>query len=315
MIVIISQEQDVHAQAVLGHLRRSGADAWLLDLAKYPMQSSVALRYSNNGVSKAEYRGPDGLRRFEDCRAVWWRRPQPFGIDPAITDPEHSRFAFTECLETFAGLWRTLDAFWVNEPTRDEIAHKKTYQLRVAERVGLDIPDTLVTNDPAEARAFVDVHGVDKTVYKVFSATRRLWRETRILKREELAQLDLVQAAPVIFQEYIPGVDLRVTIVGDDIFPAAIDVSGGEYPVDFRMNMGQARITPTDLPDDVVAGLKELMSRLGLVYGAVDLRRTPDGRHVFLEVNPAGQWLFVEAKTRQPIAKALADLLASKDTT
>ena len=157
---------------------------------------------------------------------------EPFGIDPAITDPDQNRFAFSECLETFAGLWRTLDAFWINEPTRDEIAHKKTYQLRVAELVGLDIPDTLVTNDPEEAKGFVAQHGAGSTVYKVFSATRRLWRETRVLKEEELAQLDLVQTAPVIFQEYIAGTDLRVTVVGDEIFAAAIDVSTGDYPVD-----------------------------------------------------------------------------------
>ena len=78
------------------------------------------------------------------------------------------------------------------------------------------------------------------------------------------------------------------------------------------MYMEQAKITATELPDDVVEKLRQLMRRLGIVYGAVDFRRTADGRHVFLEVNPAGQWLFVEGKTRQPIARALADLLASK---
>ena len=79
----------------------------------------------------------------------------------------------------------------------------------------------------------------------------------------------------MIFQEYIPaGVDIRVTVVGTEVFPMAIEVSGTDYPVDFRMSLGQAGCCVTDLPTDVSAGLRRLMDRLGLAYGAVDF--SPD---------------------------------------
>ena len=63
------------------------------------------------------------------------------------------------------------------------------------------------------------------------------------------------------------------------------------------------------LPDAVTSALRAMMARLGLVYGAVDLRRRPDGEYVFLEINPAGQFLYIEFETGQPIAAAMATAL------
>ena len=160
----------------------------------------------------------------------------------------------------------------------------------------------------------MDARGYRDVICKAFSATEQQWRETRLVGDQELAVLDNVRYAPVIFQEYIPAdVDLRVTVVGDELFAAAIHSQESEYPVDFRMDMANTRIEAAELPRDIAERLLDLMGRLGLVYGAIDLRRTPDGRHVFLEVNPAGQWLFVEQATGQPIAAALARLLLAHD--
>jgi glutathione synthase/RimK-type ligase-like ATP-grasp enzyme len=115
----------------------------------------------------------------------------------------------------------------------------------------------------------------------------------------------------VIFQEYVPAVvDLRVTVVGDDIFAAGIHSQETRYRVDFRIDMNQASIEAHSLPGEVESCVRELIRRLGLVYGAIDMRLTPDGRYVFLEVNPAGQWLFIEGRTGQPITAAVARTLA-----
>ncbi len=211
-------------------------------------------------------------------------------------------------------MWHALEAFWVNDPGRDHVAHRKPYQLRVAQDAGLRIPHTLITNDPDEARRFVDARGYRDVIYKAFSATERDWRETRLLRPDELALLDNVRYAPVIFQEYVRAqYDVRVTVVGDELFAAAIHSQDTEYPVDFRMDMANARIEAVSLPDEVQDGLRDLMARLGLVYGAIDMRLTPDEKYVFLEINPAGQWLFVEQQTRQPIAAALAGVLRDRD--
>lgn len=204
--------------------------------------------------------------------------------------------------------------FWVNDPATDHVAHRKIKQLKVAQDVGLKLPDTLITNSPDQARRYIDSRGYRNTIYKAFSALEQAWRETRILKEDELGMIDYVRYAPVIFQEYIEAaVDLRITIVGEDVFPAAIYSQATSYPTDFRMDMARARMEPTTLPDDIEARLHDLMGRLGLRYGAIDMRLQPDGTYVFLEINPAGQWLFVEEATGQPISASLARLLVEND--
>jgi glutathione synthase/RimK-type ligase-like ATP-grasp enzyme len=223
-------------------------------------------------------------------------------------------FAANEAQEALSGLWYAMDAYWVNEPARDLVAHRKALQLKVAQDVGLRIPATQITNDPDEARSFVDARGYRGVVYKAFSATESEWRETRLLKPEELPLLDQVRYAPVIFQEYVEAVyDLRVTVVGEEVFAAAIYSQETAYDVDFRMDIENARVEPVSLPKDVEGLVRALMTRLGLVYGAIDMRLTPDDLYVFLEINPAGQWLFIEEKSRQPISAALARVLVTND--
>lgn len=311
MILLVSHHEDDHAHAVLAELAALGAEAALFDTATFPQQAALALSYRPDERPAFEVRCADGARL--DLRAVsaaWWRRPRPFVLDPSIPDDE-VEWTYTECFEAVSGLWASLDAFWVNDPHRDQAASHKPYQLRVASDAGLPIPRTLITNDPTAARAFIDEQGLERTVYKCFSATPQHWRETRLLQRQELDLLDRVQAAPVIFQEFVPAdADLRVTIVGDQCFSAAIHPRDAAYDADFRIDLSSARIEPTELPAEVQARLHDLMRRLGLVYGAVDLRRAPTGEHVFLEVNTSGQWRFVEERTGLPISAAVARTLA-----
>ena len=315
VIFVVSCSKDEHAVVVMSALGDLGAPYTLFDLSQFPRHMGLALSYRAGKQRDFALRQPDGTRLdLTDCGAIWWRRPQPFVPDPAITRDSHYNFALNESYEAFAGLWLAVNVFWVNNPLRDEAAHRKVFQLRVAQEVGLPIPETLITNEPEEAREFIGRRGHDRTVYKSFSATEKEWRETRLLRREEIHLLHQVRHAPVIFQEYVEtGYDLRVTVVGAEIFTAAIHSRETSYKVDFRMDIANARIEPVELPEETEGALHRLMRALGLVYGAIDMRKTPDGRHVFLEINPAGQWLFIENVTGQPITRCLAELLASED--
>jgi glutathione synthase/RimK-type ligase-like ATP-grasp enzyme len=203
-----------------------------------------------------------------------------------------------------------LPCAWVNPRIADEAAHRKPYQWEVAQQVGLRLPHTLVTNRPEEARAFIEQLGVGRVVFKAFLASIEAWRETRLIDAADMERLEQVRYAPVIFQEYVEGVDLRITAVGDRLFPCEIDARNTSYPADMRMVVGESKVQQVELPGGLYDTLLALQRRLGLYYGAMDMRRTPDGEYVFLEVNPAGQWLFVERLTGMPIGQAVADLLA-----
>ena len=312
MILVLSHPGDDHAKGVLSELGRRRHPAALVDASRFPSSASLTQRFDDT-VAEVAYTANGTRFDLRECHAAWWRRPLPHTLHEDI-DPQVHSFAYTECHEAFSGALALLNANWVNRPELDERAHHKPLQLATAVRVGLEIPRTLITNDPDEARRFIAVVGASKTIYKTFLATEQHWRETRVLRDEELQLLESVRLAPVIFQEYVPATaDLRVTIVGDRMFATAITAPSTGYTVDYRMDMAGSEFVPTELPGSVAQKLGTLMLQLGLVYGAADFRRTPDGRYVFLEVNPAGEWLFVEERTQQPITAAMADLLIRLD--
>lgn len=316
MILIVSALSDDHTVPVLDRLTERGADVRLLDLSAFPTGLRLAADYHPDGTHRYRLSDADETVDLADVNAVWWRRPQPFELHPGVTDPVDRQFVYTECSQAVTGLFHALDAAWMNDPARDRVAGHKLYQLRIAGEAGLEVPRTHVTNDPDSARAFAAETGPSETVYKAFIAQPEAWRETRVLTPEEMAHLDDVALAPVIFQEYVPGdVDLRITVVGEEVFAVAIDASDTDYPTDYRMNVGDARVEAHDLPTTVRERLLAFMDRLGLVYGAIDMRLTPDGRYVFLEVNPSGLWLFVEEPTGLPITEAVVDWFVAQDRT
>ena len=310
MIGIVSHNNDLHATTVRAHLHDLGAEVALIDTAELPNRLAVTA-WTRPGNWSAEW-GLNGID-VNDLRVMWWRRPQPYEPSPEVIANQDRMFVVGECDAAVSGLWSCLGAVWVNDPDRDAAASHKMWQLKIASKIGLRVPRTCMTNSPERARQFLaDESGA--VIYKAFSATPETWRETRVVSETEITQLDQVRLAPLIFQEAIAGgCDLRVTVVGDRLFPAQIVAPANGYEYDFRLYTTQSSITPVELPDEINERLLELMRRLQLWYGAIDLRRAPNGDYVFLEINPAGQWLFVEYATGQPISTALAGLLNDLD--
>jgi glutathione synthase/RimK-type ligase-like ATP-grasp enzyme len=313
MILILSTPLDEHAQTVMAELLKLDTKSQLLDLSEFPQKLRLSLFYED-GKHRFLFGCDEQGLKLEDCRSIWWRRPQQPVISKEIIRDTHRNFAMNEVAEALQGLWQSLNAFWINDPLLDQAASRKVYQLCIAQDVGLEIPSTLISTCPGSVREFIARKKFDNVIYKAFSATEAEWRETRLLRKNELDLIDNVRFAPVIFQDYIEAeVDLRVTVVGDDIFAAAINSQETSYKVDFRIDMGKAHINEVRLPDEIEKKLHALMKRLGLVYGAIDMRLTPDGRYVFLEINPAGQWLFIEQQTGQKISRAIARMLKDHD--
>jgi glutathione synthase/RimK-type ligase-like ATP-grasp enzyme len=311
MIIVISHDQDPHASRVLERLSSAGREALLLNLAELPNHATLTFSYLCCGKVRIDYRRGKGASfALDQARSVWWRRPQ--AADPSsVTDPDLRLFTANEWNEAINGLWQLLRMPWMNDPMRDDVASRKALQLKIAQEVGLRVPRTLITSDPEQARAFIASQGIGATIHKTFSCTHAVWRETRLLRGEDLDLLDSVQLAPVIFQEFVPaGLDLRITAVGESLFAAAIRPEDGETRVDFRMRVGRSSMTAFDLPDVIARKLRALMDRLGLIYGAIDMRVTPEGEYYFLEVNTAGEFLFVEDRTGLPISHAVAQWLA-----
>ena len=312
-VMIISGVQDVHAQAVMAALAERGdAQTELLDLSEFPSKLSLSLAFEDDCRQFCLRRQGENGGTFDlsEIGAVWWRRPQPYGLPEVLSDPAHQRFCVSEADMAFQGLYQSLEAFWVNVPLRDVAASRKPWQITLAQEIGLEIPPTLMTSDPEAAQEFWRRHE-GEVIYKQFIAMPDAWRETRRLTPEDARVADAVRLTPVIFQRYVKAVaEVRAIVVGQKIFAASTDLTQADYPADIRMNL-DASYRPHTLPEDIQTRLRLLTARLGLEYGAIDLRLNSGGHYVFLEINPAGQFLYIERETNQKIAAALAAHLVS----
>lgn len=313
MILIFSHDEDEHVEPVLEALARRRAEAVVLDLADLPRFGTVAFPFGRGGAREIRLEGRPPLD-LDQVTAVWWRRPRAPVPPPGMT-PAHAAFAVRQSAEAVTGVVTALvgRARFVNDPWRDDAAAHKTYQLSLAGDAGLTVPATLVTSDPGEARQFLAALGEGGAVHKpVCAQDPSEWRVTRRIRPRDLERLEALRLAPVILQEHVRGVDVRVTIMGDELFAAEYDARATRSPDDFRVVSEDPAclVRPCTLPAAEAAALRRLMERLGLVYGAADFRRREDGRWLFLEVNPAGQWRFVERRTGQPMTEALASVLA-----
>ncbi|HVO20228.1 MAG TPA: alpha-L-glutamate ligase [Anaeromyxobacter sp.] len=310
MILAVTHAGDEHAGPVLAALSRRGVEAVALDTADLPRRGRFALGYGREGrrLLLLDGRPPLDLARVT---ALWWRRPQLLAADPALP-AEKAVFSVRQATDALLGLVASLApaALVVNDPFRDQAAGLKLLQLAAAGPAGLRLPETLVTSDPAAAQAFLGRFAAGEVVHKAVQATPADWRRTRRVGPADLSDLDALRIAPVILQERVPGVDVRVTLVGDELFAAAIDARSSSSPDDYRGHEAECLVEPCALPAAEERSLRALVGELGISFAAADFRRRDDGAWFFLELNPAGQWLFVEERTGQPITEALAGLLA-----
>lgn len=257
----------------------------------------------------------------DDVRGVYLRRPRPPTLEHI--DEPHRSFLVGECM---AGLFSQLTSLprarVLEHPGRLAVVEgAKLWQLQEAARAGLRIPRTLLSNDPDAIRTFIGDDNPARYICKAhngFEATPPMY--TRALSRDDLEAIDGVRDSPLFFQARIDKArELRVMMVDGQAFagaiiaPQLVDWRASTNPHDFTQSPLGTPWHPTTLPDDVVAQLTRTLRALGLSTGAVDLIETPDGEHVFLEVNPAGEWGMLEAHARLPISDALATALLHGD--
>jgi MvdC family ATP-grasp ribosomal peptide maturase len=252
-----------------------------------------------------------------EVHGVWARKLW----SPRMADDLDERYRLMCVRESAAALEGFLDALhdahWVNHLQRERAAENKQRQLRLAAHAGLRVPRTLVTNDPAAARQFfaeTDGQTVAKLLrpLTVSMDADQPFVYTSRVREEDLAGAEALRHSPMVFQELIPKArELRVICVGSKAFSSALDASGTSHgQTDWRLAApDECRWEMAELPAEVSNALQTLMSDLGLVFGAVDLIRTPSGEHVFLEVNPSGEWGMLERDLGLPIAEAISEEL------
>ncbi|HEV7672308.1 MAG TPA: hypothetical protein VGS22_27635 [Thermoanaerobaculia bacterium] len=284
-------------------LRRKGADVFLWQVSDFPSQQTASLSLEE-GAEKVAIDGL-GLELEGPATAIWVRRPRPPRLPEGVVDPRDRDFAQRENNIFVGSLQMSVgrEALWVNPPGSAGRANLRTEQLRTANAAGFAIPPTLCTNDPEEIRRFFRSYP-NGVIYKSFfpagwsNETGVAMLFTALVSEEDLPEGPLLRAVPGIFQARIDkAFELRVTAVGNEL--VAVKIRSQEIAsslLDWRAAAEDVPMEPFDLPRPIVAACREVMARLGIVYGAFDLIVTPENDYVFLEVNEMGAFLWLEER-------------------
>lgn len=230
---------------------------------------------------------------------------------------EYRRFIDQQFRAMRTSLWSIFQGKkWIDNPWSIQIAEDKLYQLYLAAQAGFKIPDTIVTSDPSRVKLFYAKYKKD-IIVKILRASPILDHviATNKITEKDLEKIDSLKMAPSIFQECVSkDYELRITVVGDKIFPAKIysqedKATSLDWRVKPKLNDFDVKMESTVLPPKIEQKIRCFMKKIGLRFGCIDMAVTEDGEYIFFELNPNGQWYFVQLNTGIDIAKAIANLL------
>lgn len=247
--------------------------------------------------------------------AAYYRRPGLPTPSPNVPGDSDRSYCEAEWLCILKAIYALLGNKWLNSPSAIDAAENKPLQLARATGLGFRIPKTQITNDAGTAVALlaegpIIAKPIRTALIGAPDDERVIF--TNLVTSADRLEHDAVQVAPVIFQQHIPKVlDLRVTVVGRKVFAVAIHSQDEEETrVDWRQGSSiSLEHTVFDLPDALRVQCADLVAQLGLRFGAIDLVKDSAGNFWFLEINPNGQWAWIENRTGLPIASAIVDEL------
>lgn len=322
-VLIITHSQDNESIAlVMAAIANRGGKAFRFDTDRFPTQVYLDVYYSQ-GEERQILTIDEQQLDLSSVSSVWYRRIATGGRIPQTMESQMRNAAVGESRATIAGMIASIRGFHFDRLSHIRLADNKQLQLQVAREIGLDIPRTLITNNPLAVQEFTHEcqEGMITKMLSAFAIYNEKGEEqvvfTNPVTADDLEHLDGLRFCPMTFQEKVPKqLELRTIIVGQRVFTAAVDSQRSQLAKHDWRKQGLALINSWEeynLPPDVEKKLLELLAYFGLNYGAIDIILTPDGRHIFLEVNPVGEFFWLECcPPHFPISEAIADLLLAQ---
>ncbi len=318
-VLIVTHGVDDHASLVCKELEKLDVEIVCFDTDRFPREVSLTLSVEA-GVPLVQLHMDERQYRGDIFAAVLYRHVR-LPLAPHIPEPDARRMAESELRWTMEGSLLALEpATWMNHPHANRLARSKLLQLRLAARLGFKIPETHVTADPCEIRDHYRSWG-GRMVAKLAggqivarNADAQFLIPTTLITKNDLQDEAALRACPAIYQRLVEKLyDLRVTVVGDDVFACRIYSKAHELArVDWRASADvHCDLQPCKLDATITDRCRALLRTLGLEIAGIDFVVTPEGDTVFLEINAAGQWAWVQEATGLPIAASIARRLTA----
>ena len=309
-VLLLASRFDVSCDYVVAQLRRRGAPYFRLNSEDFE-QFAIVLIPDEPGIylrarSLTVQLNPETLKAIYFRRGVYPREQLTDELSAHEQLNRSHRAAFMRSFMMFDS------CRWINHPAATYKAEQKAVQLSTAHKLGFNIPRTVITNN---SEGILRAANGDSTIAVKGLETVLAWRgglETfgyTSLIDTSFAEHAHLSSAPLIAQQALEHkLDLRVTIVGDQIFCASVTLGGNPIRGDWRSEKAGAEFQPYNLPSDISEKCLHLTKSLGLVFGAIDLAVQKD-TYFFLEINPTGEWGWLVDQGHLSIDEAIANSL------
>lgn len=317
MVLLITNKDDVTTDFIVNRLNKIGAKYYRLNTED--LMSSIGINFD---IERNEYVLIDQEKNqnvdLSSVKSVYYRRPVLPKIKIGSLSEGENEFVIREIAYLLEGLYKILnDRFWISPVTSIREAENKIYQLLVARDIGLEIPVSLITTSQAKAETFLkQLKGncVIKPIKngKIDNHENPMVVFTSLITCGDIGLMDGVKNCPTYLQSKIEKVaDIRVTVVGKKVFSTKIHSQEFEETmIDWRKGENtKIRHERIKLPPEIEVKCMELIDRLGLHFGAIDFVLDRDTRYVFLEINPNGQWGWIEKRLGYDISGEIVQLL------
>jgi len=302
-VFLVGSRDDPHVSEVARRVEQEGVETVVVDTLTFPQDTRLALTESLDDITL------DG-RRLGRPGAVYMRsfhaHPLTFGVDAteAMDDDWRTTLvAFREKATLVRGLvgrWEAMGVPLYN-PLTPDWRTPKPVQLSLLAQAGLPVPETLWTNDPEAVRRFATGRRVAYKPVEGGAATQELGPEDL-----SDARLGALEAAPVTFQELMPGEDVRVYVLDGQLVASLRIISSA---LDFRQH--EESIEPFELPPEVARQCLRATEVVGLRWTGMDLKRDARGTLRFLELNASPMFLGFDARAGTDLLGHLARALAA----
>jgi hypothetical protein len=314
-ILILSHEGDAHLEYVTKHLEDE--DTLLINPADILDGDTIDFEVIN-GQTSVYYKN----EKLEGVKSVWVRRPTYLSVRQIPVKARHATYVRSAAERHLNMLYFSFpNARWLSNMTAIKDGDVKINQQRIAATLGFNVPETLFASSSLLARAFIDRHKIciAKTQTQLIPYKYKIY--SKLVRDSDALDFSNINLDPYTFQQYIePKAEWRVSVVGDHVFTAEVGVE--ETGVnkssfrDWRISGHDKKFWAREIhpPQDFEQQCIQLVRGLDLNFGALDFIVDQDDKIWFLEINPNGQWAFVEHYTGQCIGKAIADMLIQGST-
>ena len=316
IIIALSYFKDLTSQSVITALKKRGEKALLLDAGDFPSRISLEAQISSSNEWRGYITYDGNHYALEDIRSILYRRPTHYQVAKELPT-QIQKFAENEANKGFGGMLRSLKCFWVSSPDALRAAEYKPRQLQVARELRMNIPRTLLTNNPQAALDFFHACSGDIIIKALHATNVGIDEEyyaaiyTNKVTEESLKYIDQIGITAHLLQERIDkAFEVRAVVVGQRVFATRINSQHSPAAqVDFRAAYSDLTYEVYHLPQEVEHQCCLMVKQMRLQYSAIDLAVTKEGKHIFFENNSAGQYQWLEYYTGLPITEAIVDLL------